>query len=218
MEQHRQKVHVIETMTRLQLIIQLLVACFISINCTPDEASKTEVNILFIGNSLTYTNNLPELVRKEARLKSIEVTTHMIAHPNYALADHWADGQIQKKIASGQYHFVVVQQGPSSQAEGRAMLLEYGSLIKKLCEEHQAKLAFFMVWPARANYHTFPGVIANHTEAAQQTNSILCPVGQVWKIHMDATKDFSYYSADEFHPSLAGSQSAAEIIVNALFL
>jgi hypothetical protein len=185
------------------------------IQIKPTQADK--INILFVGNSLTYTNNLPELVEQEAAKHGKEVVAGMLAYPNYAIEDHWFDGELQKLIASGSYQFVVVQQGPSSQADGRAMLLEYGKLIKKLCDDHQAKLAFFMVWPAKVNYHMFPGVIANYTEAAKQTNSILCPVGEQWKAYMDTTKDFSYYSSDEFHPSLAGSQSAAGIIVKSLF-
>lgn len=181
----------------------------------PPEAGK--INILFVGNSLTYSNNLPELVERVAHQHGKEVVAGMLALPNYALEDHWFDGEVKKLIASGNYQYVVVQQGPSSQADGRAMLVEYGLLMMDLCNQHQAKLAFFMVWPAKVNYHMFPGVIANYTAAAEQTNSILCPVGAIWKAQMDATSDFSYYGADGFHPSLKGSQSAAEIIVKQLF-
>jgi hypothetical protein len=181
----------------------------------PPETGK--INILFVGNSLTYSNNLPDLVEQAAISVGKEVVAGMVALPNYALEDHWFDGEVNKLIASGSYQYVVVQQGPSSQADGRTMLLEYGRLIKDLCDKHQVKLAFFMVWPAKVNYHMFPGVIANYTEAARQTNSILCPVGAIWKSKMDATNDFSYFGEDGFHPSLKGSQSAAEIIVKYLF-
>lgn len=204
-------------MIKIKLILQIIVASFISIHCTSQEEVTEKIKILFIGNSLTYTNNLPMLVKMEAKQNKIDLTTQMIAHPNYALEDHWVDEQIQPEIASGQYDFVVIQQGPSSQADGRAMLLEYGSMIKKLCDEHHTKLAFFMVWPAKFNYHMFAGVIANYTEAAKQTNSVLIPVGEIWKAQMDVTNDFSYYGTDGFHPSLKGSQSAAEIIVKHLF-
>ena len=46
----------------------------------------------------------------------------MLARANYALKDHWNEGELQSLIKSGNFDFVVVQQGPSSQAEGRAML------------------------------------------------------------------------------------------------
>ena len=142
---------------------------------------STNINILFIGNSLTYSNDLPSLVKKEAASNGITISTKMIAYGNYAIIDHWHDGKVQEEIGTKKYDFVVIQQGPSSQAYGREVLLEYGAKFKSLCEENQTQLAFFMVWPSRTYYHTFNGVIKNYTDAATLTNSILCPVGSVWK-------------------------------------
>ena len=177
---------------------------------------QKKVNVLFVGNSLTYYNNLPKLVSRIAACDSIEMTFQVLAYPNYALEDHLNEGSVITQIKTGNYDFVVVQQGPSSQAEGRVLLFEYGEKIQALCQKHKTKLAIFMVWPARSNYKTFDGVIRNHTEIAAKTNALLCPVGKVWKEHFDATSDFSYYGPDQFHPSLAGSQVAAEIIYTTL--
>jgi len=180
---------------------------------TSDSAKK----ILFVGNSLTYYNDLPNLVTRVGKDSGVEIKAEMIAYPNYALEDHWNDGTIQTLIANKKYDFVVVQQGPSSQADGRAMLLDYGARIKNICIPHNTKLAFFMVWPAFANFSTFDGVIKNYGDAAVATNSLLCPVGQVWKDHFQATGDHYYYGPDMFHPSPKGSESAALIIFKTLF-
>lgn len=179
--------------------------------------SAPVVKILFVGNSLTYTNDLPTLVERLAMKKEISVKTDILAFANYALEDHWVEGKLQVMIESGHYDYVVVQQGPSSQREGKLMLDDYGSRIQKLCLKYSARLVFYMVWPARANYHMFEGVIKNYTEAAQQNQALLCPVGKVWKEHFEQTNDFSYYGPDDFHPSMAGSQVAAEVIVKTLF-
>jgi len=183
------------------------------ITTTSDSAKK----ILFVGNSLTYYNDLPNLVARVGKDSGVEIKTEMLAFPNYALEDHWNDGAIQFLIANKKYDFVVVQQGPSSQADGRAMLLDYGARIKNICIPHNTKLAFFMVWPAFANFSTFDGVIKNYGDAAVATNSLLCPVGQVWKNHFLATGDYSYYGPDMFHPSQKGSENAALIIFKTLF-
>lgn len=180
-------------------------------------AQSSPVKILFVGNSLTYENDLPGLVERITASKGIAIKHDRLAKPNYALEDHWLEGQLQKMIKKEKYDYVIVQQGPSSQAEGREMLLNYGKKIADLCSRNKAKLVFFMVWPARANYHMFDGVIANYTTAAVQNDAILCPVGKRWKEYMDKTKDFSFYGTDGFHPSPAGSQNAAEIIVEVLF-
>ncbi|PCJ95777.1 MAG: hypothetical protein COA50_08230 [Flavobacteriaceae bacterium] len=177
----------------------------------------TGLNILFIGNSLTYTNDLPGLVKTRAKQKGITIGTKMIALPNYAILDHWSDGEVQKEINSKKYQFIIIQQGPSSQPFGRQVLIEYGQKYSALCKVNNAKLAYFMVWPSLANYETFDGVILNHKEAALINKAILCPVGEVWKTHFDNTNNFDYYGPDGFHPSFKGSQVAANVIVATLF-
>jgi hypothetical protein len=179
--------------------------------------SDSAKKVLFVGNSLTYYNDLPELVEKIGRDSGVEIKTEMVAYGNYALEDHWNDGAIQTLIAGKKYDFVVVQQGPSSQADGRVMLLDYGARIKNICTPHNTKLAFYMVWPARSNFDTFDGVVKNYTDAAAATNSLLCPVGQFWRSHIQATGDYSYYGPDMFHPSQKGSEKAAWIIFKTLF-
>jgi lysophospholipase L1-like esterase len=174
-------------------------------------------SVLFIGNSLTYTNDLPAMLAKIGKEQEVTIATKTVAYPNYALEDHWNDGHVQQLIASKKYDFVVVQQGPSSQADGRAMLFDYGARLKTLCDAYNTKLAFFMVWPALSNIHTFDGVIKNYTDAAVETGSLLCPVGKIWKEHFSATNDYSFYGPDMFHPSQKGSENAAMIIYSTIF-
>lgn len=183
-------------------------------NPNPDAA---DYHLLFIGNSLTYYNDLPNLVKTNALEKGISLEVKMIAKPNYAIVDHWDDGEVQKQIKTGVYDFVILQQGPSSQSNGYAMLVNDGRKYAELCALHGSRLAYFMVWPSRRYYHTFDGVIRNYSAGARANNAILCPVGTVWKKYFDDTGDFSYYGPDEFHPSFLGSQVAADVIVNSLF-
>jgi len=171
-------------------ILVIVCICISTLGCKKDapapapgpvQVSDSTKYVLFIGNSLTYANNLPLLVAQLGGQKGVQIIPEMIAYPNYALEDHWNDGQIQLLIATKKYHFVVVQQGPSSQNDGRAMLMDYGARIKGLCDANNSQLAFFMVWPALANFHTFDGVIKNYTDSALAKNSFLCPVGKIWK-------------------------------------
>jgi len=183
-----------------------------------DEVSDADYDLLFIGNSLTYSNDLPGLVKEEAEKRGIAINTKMLAKSNYAIIDHWNEGGVQDLIKSKKYDFVIIQQGPSSQSEGRDMLFYDGQKYSALCNENDVKLVYFMVWPARAYYHTFSAVIANYRDAAIFNNALLSPVGSVWKQHFDDTGDFSYYTTDQFHPSHLGSQVAAEVIVQSMNL
>ncbi len=179
--------------------------------------AKESFKILFVGNSLTYYNNLPKLVKEEALQKNIALDVDMIAYPNYALIDHWNDRKVQKQIKHSKYDYVLIQQGPSSQSYGREILFVYGKKFKDLCEANGTQLAFLMVWPSQQYFQTFSAVIKNHEDAAKAINVSVCPVGKVWKNHFDATGDYSYYGPDGFHPSLEGSKIAAKVIVSTLF-
>jgi hypothetical protein len=156
------------------------------------------------------------MVSKIACEDGYRVKTEMLAVANYALADHWNDGKLQKLIASGKFDYVVVQQGPSSQEEGRRMLIDYGEKINEQCKKYNVRLAFYMVWPAMSYYDTFEGVIRNYSEVAKRFNAILCPVGEVWRTHFDSTANYSYYGPDMFHPSPEGSAVAARVIWQSL--
>lgn len=178
---------------------------------------KDKYSVLFIGNSLTYTNNLPRLLEKKASQNNIKVKTEMIAYPDYALIDHLSQGNIQSEMTKNTYDFVIIQQGPSSQSEGKRLLLEATERIAQLCKENGSKLCVFMVWPSLSYYQTFDGVINNYRSASKLNNAILCPVGEAWKKYIDESRSYEYYGPDGFHPSKKGSQLAAEIIFNSLF-
>ncbi len=181
------------------------------------QSKQTEFHILFIGNSLTYSNNLPQLVKKQAKKHGITVKTKMVAKPNYAISDHWEEGEVQKLITSKTYDFVIIQQGPSSQQDGKQLLVDYGKKYSILCKNSNAKLAYFMVWPPINHPERFKGVINNHSYAAKINNAILCPVGAIWKKYFNATNNYDYYGTDGFHPSKKGSEAAAKVIVEYLF-
>nr|WP_299174512.1 SGNH/GDSL hydrolase family protein [uncultured Allomuricauda sp.] len=202
-----------------KLITLILITLSISACSNDQETAEIDENIgiLFIGNSLTYFNDLPVLVRERVQAQGKEVTVRMVAYPNYAIVDHWADGEVQQLISSQDYDYVIIQQGPSSQSDGRQMLIESGKLYSDLCEQNNAKLCYFMVWPSINNYSTFDGVIKNYTDAAAMNNAILLPVGEIWKAYIDNTNNYEYYGPDGFHPSEKGSEVAADIIVERLF-
>ena len=84
--------------------------------------------LLFIGNSLTASNDLPHLIRNKYLEMGHSVSCTSMIPPGFGLEDHWNTGIIQGMISSGYYDFVIIQQGPSSQEYGRSSLIEYWRL------------------------------------------------------------------------------------------
>lgn len=194
-------------------IIWLVLFCFALFLEAP---CQKKINVLFLGNSLTYYNNLPELVKLIAACDSVELTYRSISLPNYALVDHWEEGNAQKEIKSGKFTFVVVQQGPSSQTEGRTYLLDYGLKFDVLCDQHNATLVSYMVWPAKARAFDFPGVFESYRLLADSTKGIFCPAGNAWLKVWESYPEFELYGEDNFHPDYRGSLLAALVVYGSI--
>lgn len=75
---------------------------------------NADYRILFVGNSLTSTNNLSKIVKEMYAELDVVISTRTIAPPGYGLEDHWNVGLIQPLINSDYYDYVIIQQGPSS--------------------------------------------------------------------------------------------------------
>jgi hypothetical protein len=73
------------------------------------------IRVLFIGNSLTYVNDLPGTLSAMALEVGDTIQVRSVAEPNYALIDHYQGGSnALSVIASSRWDFVVLQQGPST--------------------------------------------------------------------------------------------------------
>jgi len=90
--------------------------------CVSFAAAEEAPRILFIGNSLTGANDLPQIVCRLAEASGRRMTCEAVVVNGYSLADHLQDGNVQKKIESRQWTIVVLQQGPSALDENRVDL------------------------------------------------------------------------------------------------
>jgi hypothetical protein len=178
--------------------------------------SQTALRVLFVGNSLTYVNDLPSLVQELGKQDGVSISCTTIALPDYSLQDHWNDGKAEDAIEEGHYDFVIMQQGPSALPESQVLLLEYAKRFAEVCKKFNAKPALYMVWPSKARSFDRDGVISSYSKAAAATGSILCPAGLGWKYAWQSDPSLPLYSPDDFHPSVMGSVLAALVIYGAI--
>lgn len=179
-------------------------------------AGKDTIRILFVGNSLTYVNDLPAIVKELAGQDKKTIVYKSFLLPDYAIEDHLNEGKVQKEIESGSYDFVVAQQGPSAMPESQVMLLNAAKKLAELCTTNKTKLALYMVWPMKARSFDLVNVIQSYSNAAKETGALLCPAGLGWKHAWQEDADLPLYSADNFHPSVTGSVLAALTVYGVL--
>ena len=194
-----------------------VILLFIADCCADGQSRRDEVRVLFIGNSLTYYNKLPEIVEAFAKSRKLKIRIKSVAEPNFGLVDHWNNDATHKLIAREKWDFVVLQQGPSASAEGRAYLLEYAVRFAKEIVKAGAKPAMYMVWPEEIRKQDFAGVSESYTLAARKIDGILLPAGEAWREAWRNDPKLDLYSADRFHPAVEGSYLAALVIFQRLF-
>jgi hypothetical protein len=194
----------------------ILLCCWSGKFATP--VSAAELRVLFIGNSLTFTNDIPAIVQALAESAGKQrLNFKTIAYPDFSLEDHWNQGDARKAIAEGKWDVVVLQQGPSALAESRKLLIDYARRFADEIRRAKAKPALYMVWPSRARFNDFNRVIESYAEAAQSVDGMLFPVGEAWQIAWAYQPELALYSPDNFHPSVAGSYLAAMVIYQQLY-
>lgn len=172
--------------------------------------------ILFVGNSLSYFNDLPGMLAGLLERADIgPVVVESVALPNYGLEDHWADGDVSERIRRGGWDVVVLQQGPSA-TEGRPSLLEYSQRFADLMEPTGARPALYMVWPAASRSFDFDGVSDSYATAARQVDGLLFPAGEAWRKAWARSPNLALYGPDGFHPSVLGTYLAALVMYEQL--
>ncbi len=176
------------------------------------EAAPAPRRILFIGNSLTYTNYLPGIVAELARASGEPIEVAMIAHPDFSLADHLATGEAARRIANEHWDLVVLQQGPSALPESRAELIASARRFAELTRARGTSIALFSVWPAADRPTAFDSVTTSYQAAATAVGGLLFPAGRAWTLAWQHTPALSLYGADGFHPSPLGSLLAALVV------
>lgn len=174
-----------------------------------------KASLLFIGNSLTYSNELPGLIGTLLESVGIPSEIEGVLGPNLGLQDHWQERSVRAKIRRGSFDFVILQQGPSA-TEGRPSLLEYGERFAQLIHEAGSRPGFYMVWPAVSRAFDFDGVATSYRMAATSTDGHLFAVGDSWRAAWRLDPELALYGPDGFHPSRLGSILAAVVFFEGL--
>jgi hypothetical protein len=180
-------------------------------------AQNKTLRVLFIGNSLTYANELPAMVREIARAAGgVRIDVFDVAKPDFGLVEHWQDGAASKAIARGRWDLVVLQQGPSSQPDSRVILRDYVKRFDEQIRKVGARTALYSVWPSRVRSRDFDGVSESYALAAKDVGALLMPAGEAWRAAWRRDPALPLYDRDGFHPSQLGSCLAALVVYKAI--
>jgi hypothetical protein len=200
-------------------LILLVVATLSFAQTTEPDTTR----ILFIGNSYTYFNSLPELVKglSQEKLPAQVIETALISQGGMSLKRHWQNDKTLPAIRSGRWDYVVLQEQSKL---GMAVMIdndiyfgetdlffEYARKFAAEIKTAGAKTVFFMTWSVRDRPEEQDILTYAYSTMAKEHGAILAPVGLVWE-QVRANDKINLYVRDGSHPSALGSYLAATTI------
>ncbi len=174
--------------------------------------------ILFIGNSHTYMNDMPEIAREMFESATDEeCEVFMLAYSNRTLKWHMDEEYfaVRFNILHGGYDYCVIQEKahPMTSFEDTE---EYAGKIMELCKKAGTVPVIFETWAERKKPEDQEEMNRRYRKIAAGTGAILAPVGEVWEevLKEEAVPDLFF--TDGQHASFAGDYLAAMVIVKAI--
>lgn len=187
--------------------------------------SQDSAKVLFIGNSYTYVNDLPQMVTDLAASLGDNVYHDDQALGGATFETHVNQPSTYAKIHAADWDFVVLQAQsqepsfPDNQVNTNTLPFAEQLADSIYANYFCSEALFFMTWgredgdPQWQPISTFDGMNARLRSAyirmADSVQGSVSPVGSAWKYVRDTYPGIQLYSGDGSHPSAEGSYLAA---------
>lgn len=196
--------------------------------------SQEEIRVLFLGNSYTYVNDLPEIIKDIATSEGKVFSYESVTPGGCTLFQHLDSQTSMSKIRQGNWDYVILQEQSQLPVidyyRHNTLKPSYKALHDSIMLYNpEAKVVGYMTWGRRyggqqcVNFgnglycsadftdfnHMQDTLTAAYCENAYATNSYVAPVGEAWRAALAADPNLVLHSNDNSHPSYDGSYLAA---------
>lgn len=195
------------------------------------------VRVLWIGNSYTFFNDLPAMVKNIAETNGVKMTCTEVLKGGERLKGHLENPRLIELLKKGGWDYVVVQENSSLPAYDtdfvRREVYPYAQTIDSLAHAGtpDVKVVYYMTWGhkygnirARENYplcDTFEGMQerlkTSYLEMTYQNDAVCAPAGMAWAAVRKERPDIILYNQDTFHPAVAGTYLNAVTIYTTMY-
>ena len=210
---------------RLFLFIALLQFC--------RAYAQDTTHVLFLGNSFTEVNNLPDVFFQLATKAGKIVYTDKVAPGGFTLNQHSVNTASLQKIQERHWDYVVLQeqsQIPSFIPQRETLMYPYAIALDSTIHSNFlcTRTVFFMTWAHKnGNLGLPPGsdtyeamqqrLRSGYMTIADSLDAAVAPCGWAWRYVRQNHPSIELYSSDDYHPAMEGTYLAACTFYAALF-
>lgn len=206
------------------VLIALSAAC----SAPGSGASDADTQVLFIGNSHTYNNDVPGMFEDMARAGGYSVHAEAVAHGGWMMSDHARSSETLEKIRSNQWDYVVLQEQsdiPSFQYNREREMYPAIRTLHSEISAMGAETILFMTWGHRdgsvaediGGYGAESAVIENaYAAIGHELDVKIAPVGVAWWFAMRSAPNMPLWVGDGNHATKEGSYLAASVLYHVI--
>jgi hypothetical protein len=210
------------------LCVLVLLLLLIFTACIPAVQPESEepIDILFIGNSYTFVNDLPDIFARLAGSGDHSVNVTVLAKAGYSLNDHAEDPLTREVIQGNKWDYVILQEKSSLPVLDKKLMTQGFSQLVELAAGNDTEMILFMPWAYQAgfpeagmaDYHAMQSEVAEtYLDLAHDFDITVAPVGLSWQAALERNPQLDLWSNDGSHPSLLGSYLAANTLYALIF-
>lgn len=170
--------------------------------------------ILFIGNSHTYMNDMPELVRRMVEnATGEECQVFMLAYSGRSLKWHMDEEYFSERfnILNGHYDYCIIQECAHPMTEFEDTI-KYTHEIIGLCKKVNTTPIIFETWAEKDKPENQLEMNRRYRKIAEDEGVKLAPIGEIWsKVLKELVNepDADLYYKDGAHASSIGDYLVA---------
>ena len=196
--------------------------------CSPTQADVS-CSVLFLGNSYTATNDLPDVFTKLAGSGGLAVSTAANALGGMTLARHVAASDTATMLNDTTFNVVVIQeqsQIPASPELAAAEMFPAATALAEHTHRVGAQPLLLQTWAHRdgwpeagiATYEQMQEAITgSYDEIAQALSLEVAPVGEAWARERSDPAHPDLWRKDGSHPTVSGTYLAACVLFATVF-
>ena len=181
------------------------------------QRKKKSLSVLFIGNSHTYYNDMPLLVKSRAEDEGYECRVSMLAHAGWYLEQHAQEPDVRFNILYGNYDYVVLQEHAhpfGSEEKFLNAAVKLNAMIRKA----GSTPIIFECWARQSEPDAQTQMNEAHRRVAECINAPVAEIGENWWGYQKSWPELNVYADDGEHASIAGSEFAAKYIWETIWL
>jgi hypothetical protein len=176
---------------------------------TDHQPPARAIRVLFIGNSLTFWNEMPFLTRRVAGSLAADpaLATEFSGMGGATLRQHWEKGAALRRIREGKWNFVVLQAQSGEMMRSPEETKKYAAMFDHEIDRAGAKTVIFETWQPLGSAGTQSQLNARYVALAKELDAVVAPVGAAWEILQ--RRRLNLFDPGGVHPNLRGSYLAA---------